>query len=151
MKGFFLLPILCAAVAVPQARAEEVGKYIYEYEAGTYRVQTLRYGPEDRNQMLIRITGIDNDQDGRIYLHTKKCDDTGCKAYKYVTTEVHKPDGHQWFTIYNPGGWHGGEILQPYLVEPADRNEKIHLGEKVRTNLDPDFFLANYRRQQGQK
>ncbi len=146
MKGFFLLPTLLAAMAVSPAHAEEVGKYVYEYQAGTYRVQTLRYGPEDQNQMLIKITGIDNDQDGRIYLHTKKCDTTRCDAYKYVTTEVHKPDGHQWFTIHNPGGWNEGGILQPYLVEGTG---KIYLGKKVETNLDPDFFLANYKRQQG--
>jgi len=142
---------LALLVAATAARAaDEVGKYIYEYEAGTYRVQMLRYGPESANQVLIRISGIDNEQDGRIYLHTKKCDTTRCDAYKYVTTEVHKPGGSQWFTIYNPGGWNAAEILQPYLVEPDSRN-RIHLGERQQTNLDPDFFVANYRRQQGLK
>ncbi|WP_374013001.1 hypothetical protein [Pseudoxanthomonas koreensis] len=144
------MSLVFAAVAMPQAKAEEVGKYVYAYDADTYRVLTLRYGPQDGNQMLVKISGIDNDQDGRIYLHTKKCDTSKCDAYKWVTTEVHKPDGHQWFTIYNPGGWSSGDILQPYLVEPS-ASGKVYLREKVQTNLDPEFFLANYKRQQGKK
>ena len=67
MKGFVLLSLVFAAVAMPQAKAEEVGKYVYAYDADTYRVLTLRYGPQDGNQMLVKISGIDNDQDGRIY------------------------------------------------------------------------------------
>ncbi len=150
MKGLFLLALASAAVIAPRAQAEEVGKFIYEYQADTYRVQTLRYGPEDANQMLVRISGIDNDQDGRIYLHTKKCDTSKCDAYKWVTTQVHKPGGTQWFTIHNPGGWDAGDILQPYLVEPS-ASGKLRLGKREQTNLDPDFFLANYKRQQGGK
>lgn len=150
MKKFLSLGLLMAA-SLAQAKDVEYGKYIYEYEAGTYKVQTLRYGAEDQNQMLIKISGIDNDQDGKIYLHTKKCDTTKCDTYKYVTTEVHKPDGHQWFTIYNPGGWYNGDILQPYLVESANKDDKIYLGEKVQTDLDPNFFVANYKKQQGIK
>lgn len=152
MKKILSTLTLVTAAAIAQADDKvEVGKYVYEYEAGIYRVQMLRYGPADQDQVLIKITGIDNDQDGKTYLHTKKCDTTKCDTYKYVTTEVHKPDGHQWFTIYNPGGWYNGEILQPYLVEPANRDEKIYLGEKYQTNLDPEFFLANYKKQQGKK
>jgi hypothetical protein len=152
MKKF--LPALTLVTAATIAQADdkvEVGKYVYEYEAGTYKVQMLRYGPAEQDQVLIKITGIDSDQDGKIYLHTKKCDTTKCDTYKYVTTEVHKPDGHQWFTIYNPGGWYNGDILQPYLVESANRDEKIYLGEKYQTNLDPEFFLSNYKKQQGKK
>lgn len=137
------------AMGVAHASDIEVGKYIYEHKAGTYTVQMLRYGPESDNKFLIKVSGIDNDQDGKIYLHTKKCDTTKCEAYKYVTTEVHKPGGTQWFTIYNPGTWYRGDILQPYLVEPAKNNDdKLYMGEKVQTNLDPAFFLANYKRQQ---
>ncbi len=137
--------------AVSYAADVEYGKYIYEYQADTYRVQMLRYGAADQNQFLIKVSGIDNDQDGKIYLHTKKCDTTKCESYKYVTTEVHKPDGKQWFTIYNPGGWYNGDILQPYLVEPANKDEKIYMGEKTQTDLDPNFFVANYKKQQGIK
>lgn len=150
MKKFLSALGLLVAAGLVQAKDIEYGKYVYEYEAGTYKVQMLRYGPEDQNQVLIKITGIDNGQDGKIYLHTKKCDTTKCDTYKYVTTEVHKPDGHQWFTIYNPGGWYNGDILQPYLVEP-DKNNKLYLGEKVQTDLDPDFLVANYKKQQGIK
>lgn len=146
-----LLTLTLAVSAFSQAKDVEYGKYIYEYDADTYSVQMLRYGAEDQNQFLIKVSGIDNDQDGKIYLHTKKCDTTKCESYKYVTTEVHKPDGKQWFTIYNPGGWYNGDILQPYLVEAANKDDKIYMGEKTQTNLDPDFFVANYKKQQGIK
>jgi 2,4-dienoyl-CoA reductase-like NADH-dependent reductase (Old Yellow Enzyme family) len=147
--------LLCAAALVLASSAaqatDEVGRFIYEYQAGTYRVQTLRYGPESANQLLIKVSGIDNDQDGRIYLHTRQCDTSRCDSYRYVTTQVHKPGGTQWFTIHNPGGYSGGEILNPYLVEPASPQDRIYLRDKAQTNLDPDFFLANYKRQQGLK
>lgn len=146
-----LLALTFCLSAVSYATDVEYGKYIYEYQADTYRVQMLRYGAADQNQFLIKVSGIDNDQDGKIYLHTKKCDTTKCESYKYVTTEVHKPDGKQWFTIYNPGGWYNGDILQPYLVEPANKEEKIYMGEKTQTDLDPNFFVANYKKQQGIK
>ena len=138
-----LVALTLFSSAVSHAADVEYGKYIYEYQADTYRVQMLRYGAADQNQFLIKVSGIDNDQDGKIYLHTKKCDTTKCESYKYVTTEVHKPDGKQWFTIYNPGGWYNGDILQPYLVEPANKDEKIYMGEKNQTDLDPNFFVAN--------
>ncbi|MBK8188520.1 MAG: hypothetical protein IPK77_15400 [Cellvibrio sp.] len=146
-----LVALTLFSSAVSHAADVEYGKYIYEYQADTYRVQMLRYGAADQNQFLIKVSGIDNDQDGKIYLHTKKCDTTKCESYKYVTTEVHKPDGKQWFTIYNPGGWYNGDILQPYLVEPANKDEKIYMGEKNQTDLDPNFFVANYKKQQGIK
>ncbi|UWX04215.1 hypothetical protein H1235_02495 [Pseudoxanthomonas sp. NC8] len=140
MKRIFAVLAMLASATAAHA-SEEVGRFIYEYEAGTYRVQTLRYGPEDAHQLLIKISGIDNSQDGRIYLHTRECDTSKCDSYRYVTTQVHKPGGKQWFTIHNPGGWGGGEILQPYLVEPANPCRTRSLGEKTQTNLDPDFFL----------
>ena len=150
MNKFFCTAALALSAWAVQA-SDEVGRYIYEYDAGTYRVQTLRYGPESANQLLIKVSGIDNDQDGRIYLHTKKCDTTKCDTYRYVTTQVHKPGGTQWFTLHNPGGYSGGEILNPYLVEPASPQDRIYLRNKTQTNLDPAFFLANYKRQQGLK
>ncbi len=62
-----LVALTLFSSAVSHAADVEYGKYIYEYQADTYRVQMLRYGAADQNQFLIKVSGIDNDQDGKIY------------------------------------------------------------------------------------
>ncbi len=147
-----LLLSLALASSCAYAAGIEHGKYINIYQADTYKVKMLRYGAEADSQYLIKVTGIDNAQDGKIYLHTKKCDDTKCSTYKYVTTQVHKPDGKQWFTIYNPGGWYNGDILQPYLVEP-DKEKRLYLSKSVQTisGIEVQDFIDEYNKQQAKK
>jgi len=140
--GLFSAFLACSAFAEDKV---ERGEFVKVYKAEEYTVSILRYGPEKSNQFLIKVSGIDNAQNNKIYLHEKKCDDTKCSAYKYVTTQVHLPDGKQWFTIINGGAW-SGEQLQPYLV--ANKKVPMNSTPTLLKEIDVQDFVDAYSKQQ---
>lgn len=107
MKTLILSLILLAGLG--QTKEVDHGKFVYTYEADTYKVYVLRYGAEENNQFLIKYSDTQGQKDGRITLHSKKCLDSLCKVYKYINVSN--------IETYNLSGWYKDGALQPYLVE----------------------------------
>jgi len=122
------------------ADRQELAKYPSVYEGSDYVLTMLRTGEHSRETVLIKVEGIDNDFDGQIYLHSKKCEDTRCTAYRYETSEV--PGKARWWTVQSVGSSYGHENLIMY-PPGIDTKTAIH---KVKRpgGFNAEKFYAEY-------
>ncbi|VAW65377.1 hypothetical protein MNBD_GAMMA09-2950 [hydrothermal vent metagenome] len=126
------------------AEPPELGKYPEVYEGSDYVITLLRLGEKEKKTVLIKVDGIDNDFDGQIYLHTKKCDNRPCTAFKYETKEI--PGKKKWATIQTTSSWGSQNNL---IMYPPGINTKSSIYKVKRPKgFDSQKFYDEY---QGQK
>lgn len=89
------------------------GRFVYSYEADNYQVNLLRYGPIEKNQYLIQFTDTNSENEDKIFLSIKQCDDDKCRLFQYVPVDTRFGETK----IHKSGGWYKDGALQPYLVE----------------------------------
>lgn len=118
----------------------ELGKYATVYSSSDgHTVTMLRLGKDD-STMLIKVEGIDNDFDGKIFKHTKICENTNCTTYKYETKEI--PGKERWWTVRSSDLYGGYEDMTLY---PPGINKKSSLGRAARPDsFDAEKFYQQY-------
>jgi hypothetical protein len=117
----------------------ELGKHPTHYVAGDYRVTTLRIGPDEEGTILVQTFGLDNDSDGKIYLHKKTCLNTACNIYRYETREI--PGMARWWTIQAAIGFFGEELS----FFPPGIDQRMELRKVDRpSDFDPQVFYDDY-------
>ena len=123
-----LSPVLAYAEKQP-----ELGKYPSVFTSlDGHTVTMLRLGKDD-STMLIKVDGIDNDFDGKIFKHTKICENTNCTTYKYETKEI--PGKERWWTVRSSNSYGSYDDMSLY---PPGVNKKSSIGASRR----PDSFDA---------
>ncbi len=142
MKIIKLLLIIKLLVISTAIYAEEqiLGKYPKVYTGDEYVVTILRLGKTEDKTALIKVDGIDNDYDGQIYKHTKKCDNQKCTDFKYETKEI--PGKKRWWTIQTVSSWADNESL---VVYPPGIDKKTTIFKIKRPkDFDKEKFYKEY-------
>jgi hypothetical protein len=117
----------------------ELGERPTFYVAGDYRVTTLRIGPDDEGTILVQTVGLDNDSDGKIYLHRKTCLNSACSIYRYETREI--PGMERWWTIQAAIGFFGEELS----FFPPEIDQRMELRQIDRPgDFNPQDFYDDY-------
>lgn len=118
----------------------ELGKYPTIYEGDDYVVTILRIGDKEADTALIKVDGIDNEFDGEIYLHLKKCGDVNCINYKYETNEI--PNKDRWWTVQSSRSW--GEYDNIIIYPPGiHKKSPIHKVKRPK-DFDSNKFYLEY-------
>lgn len=140
-----LVPVVLFMPSFAQAEAPpELGKYPTVYQSSDgHTVTVLRLGKDD-GTVLIKVDGIDNNLDGKIFKHTKICENTNCTTYKYETKEI--PGKERWWTLQSSRQW--GSYDDVSLYPPGvEKKYPVSAGKR------PDSFDAEnfYQQYLGQK
>lgn len=146
-RAFFLTFLLFVSIvhAAPESRPE-LGKYPQVYSSGNYKVTWLRIGKESEKKVLIKVTGVDNEHDGQIFLHEMKCDVSNCTSFKYETKEI--PGKERWWTIQQTPNW-DRPILK--LFPPGiDKEGRLYELERPK-DFDPNAFYDLYTAQKSKR
>ena len=139
LKTIFLLLFLISSSS-SFATQPELGKYPTVYEGDDYVVTVLRIGAKEAKTALIKVEGIDNELDGEIYLHVKKCDNVKCTDYKYETKEI--PNTKRWWTVQSNRSW--GEYDNIIMYPPGiDKKTSIHKVKRPK-DFDSNKFYSEY-------
>ena len=141
-KTFMTFSMLTLLTFPLLAKTPELGKYPKAYSSGDYKVTLLRIGKAEENTVLIKVDGIDNEFDGEIYKHIKKCDTTDCNSFKYETTEI--PGKKRWWTIQQSSQWGYGNLK---FFPPGIDKEHYLSTEKRPKDFNPEKFYNEYQGQ----
>ncbi|WP_372160938.1 hypothetical protein ACCP91_14200 [Xanthomonas axonopodis pv. cyamopsidis] len=133
-----LIPLLgIAAVAQTQAAAArpEVAKQAKAYSSSDgVKVSTLRYGPREKNQALMQVTGADSEIDDKILLATTAATQ---KDTRYTVQLKGRP---YVLLILDEGG---GELYLPDAAKPA----RVGYDAGVSEQINPEHYLTDYLEQ----
>lgn len=126
--------------------APQIGKYPNVYMSGDYIVTVVRLGADSDNTVLIKVDGIDNDFDGQIFKHIKKCDNKSCTSFKYETREI--PQKKRWWTIQAASSWGDASLI----LYPPGIDKKSYLSKTKRpAKFDTQKFYKEYLRQKSSR
>ncbi len=133
-----LIPFLAFA-AVVQAQAAtarpEVAKQAKAYSSNDgVKVSTLRYGPREKNQALVQVTGADSEIDDKILLATTAATQ---KDTRYTVQRKGRP---YVLLILDEGG---GELYVPGAPKPA----RVGYDAGVSEQINPEHYLTDYLEQ----
>lgn len=118
----------------------ELGKYPQVFQSGDMIVTMLRVGKEKDNTVLIKVDGIDNQHDGQIYKHKKKCDNKRCTSYKFETKEI--KGKKRWWTFQSSRSW--GEYSYVTFFPPGiSKKHGIYKTSRPK-GFDPEKFYKEY-------
>lgn len=134
------IPFVLLIPGLSQAKSPpELGKYPTVYQSAEgHTVTVLRLG-KDESAVLIRVDGIDSNLDGRIFKHTRICENTPCTTYKYETKEV--PSRERWWTLRSSRQWGSDEVsLYPPGVE---KKYALYSGKRPE-GFDAQKFYEQY-------
>ena len=143
MKNIAFLLLVSVTSLLAYGKPPELGKYplIFRSSPGDYTVTILRLGPESENTFLVKVDGLDNKHDGKIYKHTKKCMNTSCDQYYLATTQVNE-DKKSRNTLYSMKSWGTWSSLKFF---PPGMREEHQLSQLARpNNFDSKGFYYQY-------
>ncbi|CAK9885608.1 MAG: hypothetical protein XXXJIFNMEKO3_02014 [Candidatus Erwinia impunctatus] len=135
-----LFAVLTTALPTMTAYAAprpEVAEYVKAWQ-GTegIKVWTLRYGPRDKHQALVQITGADHDWDGKIQL--MNIEDKGARKDYSVMVNGKK------YVVLLIDKYNNGEV---YL--PGEKNEhKVFYSDDLSSQGNAQYFLTDYLNQE---
>ncbi|MCC8536952.1 hypothetical protein ACDH70_04785 [Xanthomonas axonopodis pv. poinsettiicola] len=132
-----LLPILCLGIVPPThaAARPEVAKQAKAYSSSDGQmVSTLRYGPRDRNQALVQVTGADSEIDNRILLATTAATQ---KDMRYTIQLKGRP---YVLLILDEGS---GELYLPGAPKPI----RVGYDAGAAEQINPEHYLTDYQEQ----
>lgn len=133
----FISMLSLAAVAQTQAAAArpEVAKQAKAYSSNDgAKVSTLRYGPREKNQALVQVTGADSEIDDKILLATTAATQ---KDTRYTIQLKGRP---YVLLILNEGG---GELYLPGAAKPM----RVGYDAGVSEQINPEHYLTDYQEQ----
>ncbi|WP_238154080.1 hypothetical protein [Xanthomonas campestris] len=137
-----LVPLLSlAAVAQTQAAAArpEVAKQAKAYSSRDgIKVSTLRYGPREKNQALVKVTGADSEIDDKILLATTAATQ---KDTRYTVQLRGRP---YVLLILNAGT---GELYLP----GAQKASQVGYDAAASEQINAEHYLTDYQEQAAAK
>lgn len=136
-----------------QDQNPELGRYIDQYEgragARKLEVKVLRVGKKENEEVLIKVTGVDDPLDGQIFKYKKEwqSSDKHQNKYIYVTDQV---PGKDRIATFHSDYSYGGQVLKVFLLDAL--YDPIYIYPKdYQENLDPNFMYAQYLEQQKER
>ena len=127
--------LITATLALGQARPQ-VGKYakVYRGSEGLY-LTLVRIGPDENNEALLTIEGIDHPWDGKIMI-------AKAKKYPDKTEYAIQVDGKDYVVFINRSG--SGEVY----LQRSGSPDYVHYDEDRSRQVIPEHLLTAYLKQQ---
>lgn len=153
MKTLTKLPLLILmayCLSVLNLNAQEIGKYIEQYEGTVatraFTVKVLRIGEKANEEVLIQVSGVDDPLDGQIYKYKKEwqSSDKRSNKYLYVTNQI--PGKERFATLHSDNNY-GQQVFKVFLID-APMNAIYIYPKEYQENLDPNFMYGRYLQQQ---
>ena len=153
MKSIQHILFICFSLLIlapSNISAQEIGNYVEQYEGHTgtklIKVNLLRIGKKSNNEVLIRVTGVDDPIDSLIFKYKKKWKqlEKRLHSYEYVTTQI---PGDTSFSVFHSDSYLGKQVF--YILLPNDPDEAIEIYPTSHPeDLDPKVMYRQYLEQQ---
>ncbi|PTB97398.1 hypothetical protein C9994_03155 [Marivirga lumbricoides] len=129
--------------------AQKLGAYVEQFECKVgsrdLKVELLKIGEVDTEEMLIRISGVDDPLNEQIYRYKKVGKNTKerLKEYEYVTYQI---PGNGKHTAFKSENEFDEQVFKVYLIAKPEESFQVYpAGSPV--NLEPKVIYEEYLRQ----
>lgn len=146
LKKISFLILLAGFLPFTSVNAQELGMYIEQYEGQsgtrTFEVKLLRIGEKSNEEVLMKVSGVDDPLNGQIYKYKKEWQSSAkhLEQYIYVTTQV---PGKERIATFHADK----QSFKVYLLDEPMKAISIYPAQ-YQSNLDPNFMYEQYLQQQ---
>lgn len=149
MKTIFVMlttTIMSIHFANAQNKAErpEMGKVCKTYRGEGIYVTTARIGPEKNNEVLIGVTGVDHQWNGKIFKAKVKKNNAN---FDYVI----QVDGKDYHIFIYRESWSGGYSVYLKDYGSGKIEQRVAYNEWESKDCNPEHLLTEYLEQQEKK
>lgn len=149
MKAIIVL-LTAAIMSINYANAQsknerpEMGKVCKTYKGEGIYVTTARIGAEKNNEVLIGITGVDHQWNGKIFKAKVKKNNAN---FDYVI----KVDGQDYHIFVYRENWNGGYSVYLKDYGSGKIEQRVAYNEWESKDCKPEYLLTEYLEQQEKK